>query len=282
MPCSYRLKTPSALSLFNIQSLSFEEVPLSLYLKQIEQLVSLQKVDDAIHAIHTELEQAPRELEALRQKFEGVSSRRSLQADKMVHLHEQEKRLGIEIEDETSRIKKSKSKLMAAANSKEYNAMMREMDSLERMNRDREVEKVTLIEELTTQAATQKDLDEQYATLESCIRELENSIEERMSKARAAEEDLLQQRASCSSEVPAPIFGRYEFIRERLKHPVIVPVTGGVCSGCHISIPPQSFIELQKGTQILSCPKCQRLMYWVEHFTDSDTPPKAAPEQEGV
>ena len=253
---------------------------MSLYLKQIEQLVSLQKVDDAIHSIHTELEQAPRELEALRQKFEAVSARRTLQADKMVHLHEQEKRLGIEIEDESSRIKKSKSKLMAAANSKEYNAMMREMDSLERMNRDREVEKITLIEELTTQAATQKELDEQFASLETSIREMESSLEERMSKARVAEEELLQQRAGCSSEVPAPIFGRYEFIRERLKHPVIVPVTNGVCSGCHISIPPQSFIELQKGTQILSCPNCQRLMFWVEHFTDSEaaTPAKAPSE----
>ena len=254
---------------------------MSLYLKQIEQLVSLQKVDDAIHAIHTELEQAPRELEALRQKFEAVAARRALQADKMVHLHEQEKRLGIEIEDETSRIKKSKSKLMAAANSKEYNAMMREMDSLERMNRDREVEKITLIEELTTQAATQKELDEQFTSLESSIREMEGSLEERLAKARATEEDLMRQRAGCSSEVPAPIFGRYEFIRERLKHPVIVPVTNGVCSGCHISIPPQSFIELQKGTQILSCPNCQRLMFWVEHFSDSDGLPgqKAAVQQ---
>ena len=74
-------------------------------------------------------------------------------------------------------------------------------------------------------------------------------------------------RTDARREVPAPVFGRYEFIRERLQHPVIVPVNGGVCSGCNIAIPPQNYIELQKAAQILSCPNCQRLMFWDQHFT---------------
>lgn len=61
---------------------------------------------------------------------------------------------------------------------------------------------------------------------------------------------------------------RYEFIRERLEHPVIVGVRDGICTGCNIAIPPQSFIELQGGKQILSCPNCQRLIFWEEHFDD--------------
>jgi uncharacterized protein len=65
--------------------------------------------------------------------------------------------------------------------------------------------------------------------------------------------------------------GRYEFIRSRISNPVIVPVTQGICNGCHISIPPQSYIELQKGQQILSCPNCQRLIYWSEHFVSEES-----------
>lgn len=249
---------------------------MSLYLKQIEQLISLQKVDDEIHTVHQELAQIPQELDALRREFADISARREVQQDKMAHLHEQEKRLGIEIEDESSRIKKSKSKLMSAVNAKEYSAMMREMDSLERMNRDREVEKTTLIEELTTQTAAQKELEEKFTVLEASIKQCEATYEDRMGKAQKIEASLLKKRQGCSKEVPGPVFGRYEFIRERLKHPVIVPVTAGVCSGCHIAIPPQSFIELQKGTQILSCPNCQRLMYWVEHFTPVEEAASAA------
>ena len=46
-----------------------EEEALSLYLKQIEQLISLQKVDDEIHGIKQELEGAPKEVESLRARF---------------------------------------------------------------------------------------------------------------------------------------------------------------------------------------------------------------------
>ena len=66
------------------------------------------------------------------------------------------------------------------------------------------------------------------------------------------------------------MLGRYEFIRNRLRHPVIVPVNEGVCSGCHIAIPPQVFIDLQRGSHIMSCPNCQRLMYWGNHFQDPE------------
>ena len=65
---------------------------------------------------------------------------------------------------------------------------------------------------------------------------------------------------------------RYEFIRRRLEHPVIVAVKEGICSGCHIAVPPQSFIELQRGQQILSCPNCQRLIFWCEHFSVEEAP----------
>ena len=79
-----------------------------------------------------------------------------------------------------------------------------------------------------------------------------------------------------------PILKRYEFIRSRIKNPVIVPVDAGICSGCHISIPPQSFIELQKGIQILSCPNCQRLIYWSDHVRPEEAPEgaDAAPAEE--
>ena len=83
-------------------------------------------------------------------------------------------------------------------------------------------------------------------------------------------------------DIPAPVLGRYEFIRNRLRHPVIVPVEEGICSGCHIAIPPQVFIDLQRGNHIMSCPNCQRLMYWGNHFQDPEAakPAAAAPKME--
>ena len=63
---------------------------MSLYLEQIRQLVSLQRVDDAIHGVRTELEQAPQELEDLKSRFAVVNERRENVLEKLAHLTEQE------------------------------------------------------------------------------------------------------------------------------------------------------------------------------------------------
>lgn len=243
---------------------------MSLYLKQIEQLISLQKVDDEIHTIKLELDNAPQELEALKTRFAEVTEERGRQLDKMAHLHDQEKRLGLEIEDDAMRLKKSKGKLMQVENTKEYHAMVREMDSLERVNKGREEEKTALIEELARQNAIQEDVEARYAAVQEEMNACESGLQERVTKAQAELDKLMKRRGETGQEVPPPVFGRYEFIRERLEHPVIVPVNNGVCSGCHIAIPPQNYIELQKASQILSCPNCQRLMFWDRHFTPAE------------
>lgn len=239
---------------------------MSLYLEQIEQLIALQKIDDEIFTLDQELAAAPAEQEALQNKFGQVSKKRESQNEKVSYLKEQDKKLRFEIEEETARLKKSKNKMMAAENPKEYNAMMREMDNLERITRDRNHEMETLSEELKIQTDIQKEINAEYTDVNKSLKEVEANIEKRMEKANKEKDALLKKRGEKSKGVPAPVFARYEFIRERLEHPVIVPVEDGVCTGCNITIPPQSYIELQKGSQILSCTNCQRLMYWIDHF----------------
>lgn len=240
---------------------------MSLYLKQIAQLVELQKVDDAIYAVKQELKQAPQELESLEQRFAAAESQRNKILDKISHIQDQEKRLDHEIDDDAIRIKKSKNKLMQVGNSREYHAMMREMDGMEKLNRSREEEKLALLEESQLQNEALTEMDATYVALKAELEGKRATLQDRMSTASDSLASLENTRANTGSEVPQPVFQRYEFIRFRLEHPVIVPVHAGVCSGCHITIPPQAFIELQRGQQILSCPNCQRLVYWCEHFT---------------
>lgn len=239
----------------------------AVYAEQIKQLVELQKVDDAIFAVKQELERAPRELEDLEQRYASVEAQRSRVLDKLSHLQEQQKRLALEIDDDSTRIKKSKNKLMQVGNTREYHAMMREMDSMEKSNRSREEEKMTLMDELQLQNTALGESESEHSSLKAELEVKHAGLDEKIKKAQASLTDLDKKRADVSKFIPQPVFQRYEFIRVRLEHPVIVAVREGVCSGCNISVPPQTFIELQRGQQILSCPNCQRLIFWCEHFS---------------
>jgi predicted nucleic acid-binding Zn-ribbon protein len=241
---------------------------LSLYLNQIAQLVALQRVDDEIFTIEREMEKAPREVEALRGEFVVLQAEKAHLEDKMAHLREQAKRIDFDIDSDLDKINKGKDKLMQVANAKEYHAMMREMDSLEKTTRTREEEKIILAEELERQKAAMADLDGRYSAMENDLKAKEESLDARLAEATGKRKALDRERADAGRDIPAPVLARYEFIRMRLAHPVIVPVDTGICGGCNIAIPPQGYIELQKGAQILSCPNCQRLIYWNQHFSE--------------
>lgn len=239
---------------------------MSIYLEQIRQLVALQRVDDAIHSAKNALDSAPRELDALQQKFTSVDTQRTRVLEKIAHLKEQEKRLTAEIEEETARLRKSKNKLMQVSNTREYQAMAREMDNLEKRNHTREEERAALAEEHQLQDTALTEIAAAWSKVEAELSAFTSGMKNRLTEGQATLDDLVRKRSSVGSEVPRPVLERYEFIRRRLDHPVIVPVKEGICAGCRIAIPPQSFIELQSGQKILNCPNCQRLIYWCEHF----------------
>lgn len=246
-----------------------------MYLKQIEQLVVLQKVDDEIVVLQAELDKAPLQITELEKRRQEIDASAAIIRDKLKYLTDQQKRLESEIETDAVRLKKSKSKMMMVGNTKEYHAMMREMDTLEKQNRGREEEKVTVAEELARQNLELKSIEEHIAEMDKELDMARQSLDERIAVAQKRLGELDAQRTEAGKAVPKPILQRYEFIRSRLNNPVIVPVDAGICSGCHISIPPQSFIELQKGIQILSCPNCQRLIYWSDHIAPEPTPEDA-------
>lgn len=240
----------------------------AVYLDQIIKLVELQKVDDAIFDIKQQLDSAPRELEQLEHKFFAIEDKRNHILDKLSHLQEQKKRLSLEIDDDSARIKKSKNKLMQVENTREYHAMMREMDSMEKINRTREEQKLTLLEELENQTSAYAEINKEYEDAKEQLDTFNANLDKTVKENNDKLEVLAKKRYEVSDKIPKPVFMRYEFIRERLEHPVIVGVRDGICTGCNIAIPPQSFIELQGGKQILSCPNCQRLIFWEEHFDD--------------
>lgn len=236
-----------------------------MYQKQIEQLVVLQTVDDEIMVLAAEVRDAPLELSSLEARLAQLRERQAQVQERVDILKVQQKRLEGEIEDDGHKIKKSKNKLMAVGNSKEYHAMMREMDSMEKLNRLREEERIAVMEEFERQNTAMQELITEMEALMEGYDAKKATLDERVAKAQTRLDTLGKRRNKAGKVVPPPILGRYEFIRSRIEHPVIVSVSDGICGGCHIKIPPQAYNELQKGKQILGCPNCQRIVYWVEH-----------------
>lgn len=236
------------------------------YVVQIESLIVLQDIDNEIDKLKKTLEETPKEVESLKSRLEIQQNQKKDVEEKLNLLKEQNDKLTKELEEDVSKLKKSKNKLMMVENSKEYHAVMREIDILEKNTRLKEEEKLTLEEEIETQQRLYDAIETEVNKLLDELTEKESNLSKIIERCEKRLEELQNKRTEFTANIPGPILNRYEFIRSRLHNPVIVPVENAVCHGCHISIPPQTFIELQKGTQILSCPNCQRLIYWKDQF----------------
>jgi predicted nucleic acid-binding Zn-ribbon protein len=239
-------------------------------MEQIEQLVVLQKVDSEMITLQRILEDAPKQLQSLQEKQAYLKQQQAVIQEKVDVLMEQKGRLESEIENDTQKVKKSKNKLMMVENTKEYHAMMREMDTMEKMNRSREEERANLLADLSDLEGRKEALQNDINELEATITAQQSTLDQELAEKRARIEVLDKDKKKASEAVPAPILARYNFIRDRIPNPVIVPVSEGVCLGCHVVIPPQAFIDLQKGEQILSCPNCLRIIFWERHFSGND------------
>ena len=208
--------------------------------------------------------------QSLQEKRQYLEQQQAVIQEKIDVLMEQKGRIEGEIENDAQKVKKSKNKLMMVENTKEYHAMMREMDTMEKMNRMREEERSNLLADLSDlegrKDALQKDID----ALSETISAQQANLDQELSEKRTRLAELDKDKKKASEAVPAPILTRYNFIRDRIPNPVIVPVSEGVCKGCHVVIPPQTFIDLQKGEQILSCPNCLRIIFWERHFSGNE------------
>ncbi len=235
-------------------------------INQIEQLVALQKVDNQIFDIQKKLNDAPVQIAALKDELTSCEAQKKHVEDKLQHLHEQEKRLSQEKLEISSKSDKSKEKMDQVGNEKELDAVNKEMDTLAKLSQDQSDEGQALHAELELQSDNLKIIEEDLAHAKNKVVEAEENLASLTKESEAELAKLNVAREACTKEIPAPILSRYEFIRQKLKHPVIVSVNAGICTGCNISIPPQVFNELQRAQQIISCPNCQRLVFWNEHF----------------
>ncbi len=235
-------------------------------INQIEQLVELQKVDNQIFDIQKKLNDAPIQIATLKDELTSCENQKKHIEEKLQHLHEQEKRLSQERLEVSSKAEKSKEKLDLVGNEKEFDAVNKEMDTLTKLNQDQNDETHALQAELELQNDNLKIAIEDFEHAQKKVAEAEATFVALQKESETELAKLQSARESNTKQIPAPILSRYEFIRQRLKHPVIVSVNAGICSGCNISIPPQVYNELQRAQQIISCPNCQRLVFWNEHF----------------
>lgn len=213
-----------------------------------------------IHDLKTELDQVPvkvREVESELGKILEEYQSKKTEHDKLA---EEKSQLERAIQEESDNLEKKEKRLNAIKTQKEYQAVVSEITTAKTANRQRE-EKIAELgkqieefgQELEPLEAKLKNLEEQLGKEKSDISGTLSDFESKIKALESKLEDSLK-------ALPGDVRDQYQRI-ERQKQPPAALVIGGTCQACFMAIPPQMFIEIQKGHEIHTCPTCHRLLY---------------------
>ena len=231
-------------------------------LEQIEILATLQNVDREIKEKNNTKQQLLGELLV---KDKEIQSKKQEIALLAAGCAEKEKeRQGKErlLQDEGKKAMDKRMRMNRIKNTKELQALQREIDQIRQSNGDLEEDLIRVLEEIDRIKAELKAKEEEAALMEEEWQQRQEDMQSKISGIDQLVSEAYTLRKTIASQIAGELISRYELIFARRGGSAVVEVTGGICQGCYMNIPPQLWNEIIKSEKVNLCPSCQRILYY--------------------
>ena len=231
-------------------------------------LIKLQECDSQLVKLSAKRKKLPEDIDKLDKEFS--SFKEGIEKNKMKY--NELKARHTESENKIKKLNdgmvKTKERMLEVKNNKEYQAMLKEIEIAESSRGDIETLIISILEELDKLSILVKKDDETLKQSRNEYEQEKKIIEDDLNTIDADVVDWEKKRIDLQKSVSDDLLARYEKIKKRNKGVGVISVWKAVCNGCHMNIPPQLYNELQKSNELLSCPNCNRIMY----FQDMEKP----------
>ena len=211
----------------------------------------------------------PEKLQQIDEEFQRFKENISQSAMRYEKLKTQREENELKVKKISEAMARSKEKLLDVKTNKEYQAMLKEIETAETSLGGLESQIIILLEEMDELSVQVKQDQETLKQAEKNYLDDKKIIEEKLSSFDAESDEWNRKRSALQKNIPEDLLALYEKIRKRNQGVGVIPVWKAVCSGCHMNIPPQLYNELQRSSDLLSCPSCHRIMYFQAQDTSA-------------
>jgi predicted nucleic acid-binding Zn-ribbon protein len=232
--------------------------------EQLRLLIQLQEIDGNIRTLATQKKRLPEALANLESK--RTASRADLERAKEALLAAQKKKRDRDqdLEAGAQKVEKLKTHSSEIKNNKEYQALLKEIETVELENKAIEDDIISLMEKIDAAsagiAATEQRLREEEVAMEA----EQKQHEAEFAKIEKELQSVERARQKIVSQVQPAVISQYEKLMITKAGVAIAVARAESCSGCFMSIPPQVFVNVKKNVSIISCPNCGRILYYKE------------------
>jgi len=167
-----------------------------------------------------------------------------------------------ELDDINEKIKKLKARTTEIKTNKEYQAHLKEIESIDKERSTVEDEILIVMEEIDTSSKEIELGRAKFRTEKDKIEALKKKLESEMLEAERELLPLKEARSKIVGVIDEEIYKRYISLFESYNGVAVIEAKDEICQGCNMNIPPQLFVEIKKDEEIIHCPQCRRILYY--------------------
>ena len=227
----------------NVKEFSVEE--------KLTSLVSLQKIESKLDEYKILKGELPMEVSDLEDEIQGLHSRQTRVEEEINGIQEFINQKKEAIKDADALIKKYDKQSQNVKNSREFEAINKEIEMHIKDANEEIAEKVQLLEKAKKNIATK----------ESVLKNKKDELDKIIATTEKEENHFTKLSSEAREKVEPRVLHSYDRIRGNYRNGLaVVPVLRDACGGCFNAIPPQRQSEIRQRKKIIVCENCGRIL----------------------
>ena len=231
-------------------------------------LIKIQECDSQLVKLSAKKKNLPEDIEKLNRAFnsfeEGIKTNK-IKYDELKARHTESEN---KIKKINEGVVKTKERMLEVKNNKEYQAMLKEIETAEKSRGEVETAIISILDELDKLSVLVKKDDDILKEKRAKYEQEKKTIEDELNAVDSDTAGWEEKRNELQANIPDDLMMKYEKVRKRNRGIGVTSVWKSVCNGCHMNIPPQLYNEVQRSEELFSCPNCNRIIY----FQDMEKP----------
>ncbi len=224
-------------------------------------LVKLQKIDSKLDEFQILKGELPLEVSDLEDEILGLHARRNRIEEEINGINEFIESKRTAIKESEDLVKKYDKQSTNVKNSREFEAINKEMEmqQLEIKLAEKHIKDAN--EELSDKARLLDGAKKTIATKEGVLNHKKGELEKIIADTEKEETDFKKKSEKARTETDERLLYSYDRIRKNYRNGLaVVPVERDACGGCFNAIPPQKQSEIRLHKKVIVCENCGRIL----------------------
>lgn len=230
--------------------------------EQLALLIELQKMESTVGSITARKRDLPVQMAELETKFKEYHAGVETMREQLEGLRKRRRDKDNQLRMGQETLKRVRERLLDVKTNKEYQSILKEIETFETKNSHMEDEIISLLDELDLLEKAVKTREEELEAQCRRYEEDKAKMTEELSSFAGELGVCARKSGELRKNISADILRKYEQIKNAARGVAVVSCWKEICNGCHMSIPPQLYNELQKSVVLVTCPNCSRIIYW--------------------